>query len=133
VGCFAANGYGLFNMSGNVWEWTRSLWGMDFDKLEFTYPYDPKDSQREDLAAGYDQLRVVRGGSWNNTSDNARCAYRNMNKPENRNNNLGFRVVLRSAHVLPALLLVSLFRRDDVPVHPHQLRSGNAGRSVDTG
>jgi hypothetical protein len=51
----------------------------------------------------------VRGGSWNNTSDNARCAYRNRNQPENRNNNLGFRVVLRSAHVLPALLLVSRF------------------------
>jgi hypothetical protein len=38
VGCFAANGYGLFNMSGNVWEWTRSLWGMDFDKLELPTP-----------------------------------------------------------------------------------------------
>jgi hypothetical protein len=50
----------------------------------------------------------VRGGSWNNTSDNARCAYRNRNQPDNRNNNLGFRVVLRSAHVLPALLLVPL-------------------------
>jgi hypothetical protein len=50
----------------------------------------------------------VRGGAWNNTSDNARCAYRNRNQPDNRNNNLGFRVVLRSAHVLPALLLVLL-------------------------
>ncbi len=50
--------------------------------------------------------KVVRGGSWNNHRDNARCAYRNRNQPDNRNNNLGFRVVLRSAHVLLTLLLV---------------------------
>jgi hypothetical protein len=36
---------------------------------------------------------VVRGGSWNNNRDNARCAYRNDNDPDNRNNNLGFRVL----------------------------------------
>jgi Sulfatase-modifying factor enzyme 1 len=50
--------------------------------------------------------KVVRGGSWNNNRDNARCAYRNRNQPDNRNDNIGFRVVLRSAHVLPPLLLV---------------------------
>ncbi|MES9904115.1 MAG: SUMF1/EgtB/PvdO family nonheme iron enzyme [Sedimenticola sp.] len=49
----------------------------------------------------------MRGGSWNNHRDNARCAYRNRNQPDNRNNNLGFRVVLRSTHVLPPLLLVA--------------------------
>ena len=49
---------------------------------------------------------VVRGGSWNNHRDNARCANRNRNHPDNRNDNLGFRVVLRSSHVLPPLLLV---------------------------
>jgi formylglycine-generating enzyme required for sulfatase activity len=37
--------------------------------------------------------RVLRGGSWNNNRDNARCAYRNHNHPDNRNNNIGFRVV----------------------------------------
>lgn len=35
--------------------------------------------------------RVVRGGSWNNTTTNCRVAYRNRNKPDNRNNNIGFR------------------------------------------
>ncbi len=49
---------------------------------------------------------VVRGGSWNNHRDNARCAYRNRNHPGNRNDKLGFRVVLRSSHVLQPLLLV---------------------------
>ena len=36
--------------------------------------------------------RVARGGSWNNTPENSRSAYRNRNTPDNRNNNLGFRV-----------------------------------------
>jgi hypothetical protein len=36
---------------------------------------------------------VLRGGSWNNNQNNARCAYRNRNEPDNWNNNVGFRVV----------------------------------------
>jgi len=35
---------------------------------------------------------VIRGGSWNNNAENCRSANRNRNPPENRNNNLGFRV-----------------------------------------
>ena len=35
----------------------------------------------------------LRGGSWNNNQDNARAVYRNDNNPNNRNNNIGFRVV----------------------------------------
>jgi formylglycine-generating enzyme required for sulfatase activity len=36
---------------------------------------------------------VKRGGSWNNAAENARSAYRNNNNPNNRNNNLGFRLL----------------------------------------
>ena len=36
--------------------------------------------------------RVLRGGSWNNNATNLRAAYRNRNEPDNRNNNIGFRV-----------------------------------------
>jgi len=35
---------------------------------------------------------VLRGGSWNNNRNNARCAYRNRNVPDNFNNNAGFRL-----------------------------------------
>jgi hypothetical protein len=42
---------------------------------------------------------VVRGGSWNNNSNNARASYCNRNNPNNRNNNIGFRVVVGVAHV----------------------------------
>ncbi|MDR1154783.1 MAG: SUMF1/EgtB/PvdO family nonheme iron enzyme [Bacteroidales bacterium] len=39
--------------------------------------------------------RVLRGGNWNNNARNCRSAYRNNNNPDNRNNNVGFRVVFR--------------------------------------
>ncbi len=48
--------------------------------------------------------RVVRGGAWNDTAINARAAYRNHNHPDNRNNNLGARVVVGSSHILVPLL-----------------------------
>lgn len=38
--------------------------------------------------------RVIRGGSWNNNGRNCRSAYRNRNEPDERNNNLGLRLVL---------------------------------------
>jgi Sulfatase-modifying factor enzyme 1 len=47
--------------------------------------------------------RVVRGGSWNNAQDHVRASYRNDNAPDNRNNNVGLRVV-RSSHILIPLM-----------------------------
>ena len=98
VGCFPPNSYGLHDMVGNVWEWTRSLWGFD-------YPYLLDDLHREDLKAGNDKSRVVRGGSWFDVQVNARCAVRDRNRPDDRYSNLGFRVVLLcSAPVISSVL-----------------------------
>jgi len=44
--------------------------------------------------------RVVRGGSYNNEGSNLRCAIRNNNNPNNRNDNIGFRVVVSSFMLL---------------------------------
>jgi len=99
VGCFAANGFGLYDMSGNLFEWTRSLWGTDWQKPEFIYPYDPNDLERENLKAGEKIWRVVRGGAWGFRRDFARCAYRYGDRPGFRGGNFGFRLVLRSSPV----------------------------------
>jgi formylglycine-generating enzyme required for sulfatase activity len=92
--------YGCEDLAGNVWEWTRSLWGTDWQKPDFGYPYDANDRLREDPGAPDKVWRVVRGGSWNDHRDDARCGVRLGSHPGDRLA-IGFRVVLRSSPVLP--------------------------------
>jgi len=95
VGCFpgGASPYGCLDMSGNVWEWTVSLWGEDWESPAFGYPYDPADG-REDIAASDRVLRVLRGGSFYFYQSNSRCAVRGWPDPFNSNDVRGFRVVV---------------------------------------
>jgi len=85
--------YGCLDMAGNVWEWTRSLWGQDFLKPEFKYPYNATDG-RENLEAGNDVLRVLRGGSFFNPRSIARCSSRGGYYPYLDWVCYGFRVVV---------------------------------------
>ena len=85
--------FGLADMSGNAWEWTRSLWGSEQNEPRFKYPYNPKDG-RENLKAGNEVRRVLRGGSFNDSGRSVRAALRNLNEPGGRSYNFGFRVVV---------------------------------------
>ncbi|TLU55447.1 MAG: hypothetical protein FDX02_03150 [Chlorobium sp.] len=53
----------------------------------------PSQSSHQITASVVGSNRVIRGGSWNNTAGNCRSASRNNNTPDNRNNNIGFRLV----------------------------------------
>ncbi|MEZ5526381.1 MAG: SUMF1/EgtB/PvdO family nonheme iron enzyme [Gammaproteobacteria bacterium] len=75
--------YGLSDMSGNVWEWTRSPYR--------EYPFDT-DLTGVDLAD--DALWTMRGGSFSDENNNARAAVRGAADPGARRAFIGFRVVL---------------------------------------
>ena len=99
VGSFplGASPYQILDMSGNVWEWTRSLWGKEFNKPEFDYPYTKRLEEREDLKADENILRVLRGGSFSDNHRFARCAFRLRYGPYHRNySSRGVRVVIVS-------------------------------------
>ncbi len=81
------NGLGLYDMSGNVWEWVEDCW-------HNTYEQAPTDGTAW-LEAGNGDcgLRVLRGGSWNGAPVNLRSSLRNWITTVYRLNFLGFRLV----------------------------------------
>jgi formylglycine-generating enzyme required for sulfatase activity len=82
VGYFAPNGYGLYDMAGNVWEW---CW--DWYATPYAGGTDPRGP------VGPLGNRVLRGGDWGNSAYNARCADRYNNYPSGDSYSIGFRCV----------------------------------------
>jgi formylglycine-generating enzyme required for sulfatase activity len=97
VGIFptGASPYGVLDMAGNVGEWTRSLWGKDFDEPEFKYPYDATDG-RENLEAGKGVYHVLRGGSFHDGGKVVRCTSRLRYLSDLGVRDQGFRVIVAS-------------------------------------
>ncbi len=84
-GYFAANGYGLYDMAGSLWEWTWDWSGVYSGSAE-TDPRGP--------ASG--KYRAIRGGSWSDEARICRAAYRGSLWPDYADRGNGFRSVLPS-------------------------------------
>jgi formylglycine-generating enzyme required for sulfatase activity len=83
VGSYAPGVYGLYDMAGNVWEWTNSKYQ--------NYPYQSGDGREDPQGGGG---RVLRGGSFGFSGTDVRCALRAERDPTEIGYNIGFRVVI---------------------------------------
>ena len=85
VGQFPANGYGLYDMTGNVWEWCGDFYSSNY------YAESAKENPRGPSAG---EERAMRGGSWmcaRNFCTNYRVSGRSHATADTGLNNLGFR------------------------------------------
>ncbi|MBX3331147.1 MAG: formylglycine-generating enzyme family protein [Nitrospira sp.] len=86
VGSKKANGLGLFDLSGNVYEWVQDCWHGNYEGA-------PEDGsawlEENDGVCG---RRMIRGGSWDDRPMQLRAWGRNWNYADDRNTYLGFRL-----------------------------------------
>jgi formylglycine-generating enzyme required for sulfatase activity len=82
---FPPNGFGLYNMSGNVWEWVSDFYSKDYYQISpITNPVGPPSGTK----------RVIRGGSWADGENQLRSFHRASRDPNDRNDQIGFRIVI---------------------------------------
>jgi formylglycine-generating enzyme required for sulfatase activity len=82
VGQKRANGFGLYDVLGNVWEWVNDWY--DEQYYQNSQAQDPQGPPRG-------QYRVLRGGSWDVTANDVRVSARSGNTPTSTGNTVGFR------------------------------------------
>jgi len=85
---YPANGFGLYNMMGNVSEWVSDFYSKNYYQISpLKNPAGPEQGTK----------RVVRGGSWADDETQLRSARRNSRDPNERGDRVGFRLVVASA------------------------------------
>lgn len=89
VGTFKANGFGVFDLKGNVFEWVEDCWN-------YNYVDAPTDGSA--WTSGDCQRRVLRGGSWFSQENFSRPTFRNSFKKHHRSSSFGFRVARQIAN-----------------------------------
>jgi len=82
VGTFQPNGYGLYDMAGNIWEWVSDWYDANY------YSNSPSSNPTGPASGGF---RVLRGGTWYGSGGSIRSANRNGVTPDYTNSNIGFR------------------------------------------
>ncbi len=85
VGSFPPNGYGLYDTTGNVWEWVHDWYDVDYySKSPEADPHGPDVPSIEDR-------RLFRGAAWNTNLEQSRVAYRYLSPSNSLFNSVGFR------------------------------------------
>jgi formylglycine-generating enzyme required for sulfatase activity len=83
VGSFRPNGFGLYDVAGNVWEWVEDCWSDSYEGV-------PGNGSAWTMRTCV--RRVHRGGSWVNVPGGVRSALRGWSYPDRRDDAIGFRV-----------------------------------------
>ncbi len=98
VGCFPANGYGLVDMAGNVWEWTKDWYAPGLDPSQIVDPVGPTERDAYLPSDPSEKRRVIKGGSFlcaDNFCFRYRPPAREAGPTDTGSDHVGFRTVLR--------------------------------------